>query len=115
MDCRTGQADWAMSPTDPHHKSPELDLLAQHHTPRFFFLFIYFTLYVLMFCLYASMCTKCKPADPGTDIMDGIMWVLGTEPNSSTRATAEPTLYQSPTLLHVCSKLSPQTLHYKHL
>lgn len=42
-----------------------------------------------MFSLYAYMCTKCMPIGfSGVGVMYGTMWVVGTEPRSSERATS---------------------------
>lgn len=119
-DCQLGQAAWAWTPRILVAASPELDLPAQHHTLSFFLFPIYLLYLVcinlLPVCIYVYQVHACR--FPGTGFMDGIMWVLGIEPRSSQEQqvllTAEPTL-QSPTLLYVCSKLPPQTLHYKKL
>lgn len=55
-DCQLGQADWAVSPTDPLVAASYLDLPAHHYTSSFFF-FSTYLLYlvgvtVLPVCMY---------------------------------------------------------------
>lgn len=89
-DCQIGQADSAMNPTHPPRSLPRAGLTSTTLYTQFFF-FLFCLLYlictnVLPVCIYVNQVHACR--SPRTGIMDGIMWVLGIEPRSSTRATS---------------------------